>query len=286
MFTTWSKNGRCSSLNKNLGLSPLCFVPHLWHLLHVLFWEKCSSILRWGGTCQRWEKEWNLLLELHSAQLDLIHVPSEEHSVVECPEELVVVVQPGPVRRVHGVRIHNPVGHVVLHELRICWCLRNNSYDMNMVFRHRNQRNLFWGPQMWIDNTAMLGPNPHRTRDVRRAQIQMFFLWCCLRAVWTPPFACIALRIVGTCNGVRRLRFENNWNSLLGAAQNTTRFVLIQWSIKACTNCCTYCGPLIFSTKPSHTNGSKISEQILGNCSQSALSVTHCSQITDKPTRK
>ncbi len=29
-------------------------------------------------------------------------------------------------------------------------------------------------------------PNPHRTRDAM--QIRMFFLWCCLRAVWTPPF--------------------------------------------------------------------------------------------------
>ncbi len=33
-----------------------------------------------------------------------------------------------------------------------------------------------------------LRTNPHRTRDAMGVQIQMFFLWCCLRAVWTPPF--------------------------------------------------------------------------------------------------
>ena len=36
-----------------------------------------------------------------------------------------------------------------------------------------------------------LRPNPHRTRDRMRAQIGMFFLWCCLWAVWTPPFTSI-----------------------------------------------------------------------------------------------
>ncbi len=33
-----------------------------------------------------------------------------------------------------------------------------------------------------------LGPNAHRLRDATRAQIGTFFLWCCLHAVWTPPF--------------------------------------------------------------------------------------------------
>ena len=36
--------------------------------------------------------------------------------------------------------------------------------------------------------SSFLWPNPHRTRDATHAQIGMFFLWCCLRAVWTPPF--------------------------------------------------------------------------------------------------
>ena len=31
-------------------------------------------------------------------------------------------------------------------------------------------------------------PNPHRMQDTMRAQIGTFFLWCCLHAVWTPPF--------------------------------------------------------------------------------------------------
>ena len=30
--------------------------------------------------------------------------------------------------------------------------------------------------------------NPHRTRRIPRTQIGMFFLWYCLRAVWTPLF--------------------------------------------------------------------------------------------------
>ncbi len=44
--------------------------------------------------------------------------------------------------------------------------------------------------------SAGFGPNPHRphshwTRDATRTQIGMFFLWCCLRAVWTLPFTSI-----------------------------------------------------------------------------------------------
>ncbi len=49
-----------------------------------------------------------------------------------------------------------------------------------------------------------LGPNAHRTQDATGMQIRMFFLWCCLCAVWTPPFTstgpiclrCVALRCV------------------------------------------------------------------------------------------
>ena len=38
---------------------------------------------------------------------------------------------------------------------------------------------------------SFLWPNPHRTPDAMRMQIGTFFLWCCLCAVWTPPFTLI-----------------------------------------------------------------------------------------------
>ncbi len=44
----------------------------------------------------------------------------------------------------------------------------------------------------------MFRPNPHRTRDATHTQIKIFFLWCCLPAVWTPPFTStgrVALRV-------------------------------------------------------------------------------------------
>ncbi len=51
-------------------------------------------------------------------------------------------------------------------------------------------------------NRTIVGPT-HRTRDATHSQIQKFSLWCCLHAVWTPPFTstgpislhCVAHRI-------------------------------------------------------------------------------------------
>ncbi len=62
----------------------------------------------------------------------------------------------------------------------------------------------------------VIRPNPHRTRDVTCAQIGMFFLWCCLCAVWTLPFTstgpiCLRCACVASCvlcglglNGLRQ----------------------------------------------------------------------------------
>ncbi len=58
----------------------------------------------------------------------------------------------------------------------------------------------------------------HLLRDATRMQIQMFFLWCCLRAVWTPPFtstgpyACVMLSVASRvlCGlGLNNAKLEN-----------------------------------------------------------------------------
>ncbi len=61
---------------------------------------------------------------------------------------------------------------------------RTKNYPTELVLR-LTDRPKAHSPRISIE---MLRPNPHRTRDATLAQIRTFFLWCCLHAVWTPPF--------------------------------------------------------------------------------------------------
>ncbi len=90
------------------------------------------------------------------------------------------------------------------------------------------------------------GPNPRRMRDATRTQIQMFFLWCWLLAVWTPPFTstgpiclhCVVHRIprpvwIGPWLGSPRVNdsLQGHWLGWAGeSGQKPTKISVVVWS--------------------------------------------------------
>ncbi len=80
-----------------------------------------------------------------------------------------------------------------------------SSLDAETCSAHHSKK--FWQNGQTIQFAGQFAwskPNSHRTRDATPTQIGTFFLWCCLRAVWTLPLTttgpiclrCVALRCV------------------------------------------------------------------------------------------